>query len=35
MLETYPQQPPADTQAVCDLQKNPNANQQIVVDVKI
>ena len=35
VLETYPQQPPADTQAVCDLAKNPNSNQQIVVDVKI
>jgi branched-chain amino acid transport system substrate-binding protein len=28
ILETYKQQPPADTQAVCDLQKNPNANTQ-------
>jgi urea transport system substrate-binding protein len=27
ILETYPQQPPADTQAVCDLVKNPNDNQ--------
>jgi urea transport system substrate-binding protein len=26
ILETYKQQPPADTRAVCDLQKDPNAN---------
>ena len=35
ILQHFPQQPPADTQSVCDLQKNPNANQQFVVDVKI
>ena len=35
VLETFPQQPPADTQSVCDLSQNPNANQQFVVDVKI
>jgi urea transport system substrate-binding protein len=28
ILETYEQQPPADTQAVCDLVKDPNANTQ-------
>ena len=27
ILESYPQQPPADTQAVCDLVKNPEDNQ--------
>lgn len=35
VLETSPQQPPADTQSVCDLAQNPDANQQFVVDVKI
>ena len=35
VVETFPQQPPADTQSVCDLSQNPNANQQFVVDVKI
>lgn len=35
ILQHFPGQPPADTQSVCDLQKNPNANQQYVVDVKI
>jgi urea transport system substrate-binding protein len=34
VLESYPQQPPADTAAVCDLKKNPNDNQQYVIDVK-
>jgi urea transport system substrate-binding protein len=34
VLESYPQQPPADTAAVCDLKKNPNENQQYVIDVK-
>ena len=28
------QQPPADTAAVCNLKKNPNDNQQYVIDVK-
>jgi len=27
ILESFSQQPPADTQAVCDLKKNPNDNQ--------
>ena len=27
-------QPPSDTQSVCDLQKEPNANKQVVVDIK-
>jgi urea transport system substrate-binding protein len=35
ILQHYPSQQPSDTQSVCDLQKNPNANQQYVVDVKI
>jgi urea transport system substrate-binding protein len=35
VLETFPQQPPADTQSVCDLQKDPNSNKQFVIDVKI
>lgn len=34
VLESYPQQPPADTAAVCNLKKNPNDNQQYVIDVK-
>jgi urea transport system substrate-binding protein len=34
VVESYPQQPPADTAAVCDLKKNPNENQQYVIDVK-
>ena len=34
VLGSYPQQPPADTAAVCDLKKNPNENQQYVIDVK-
>lgn len=35
VLQTFPQQPPADTASVCDLAANPNSNQQFVVDVKI
>lgn len=35
LIETFPQQAPADTQSVCDLAASPNANQQFVVDVKI
>jgi branched-chain amino acid transport system substrate-binding protein len=35
VVQTYPEQPPADTALVCDLKANPNANQQFVVDVKI
>ena len=34
VLETFSQQKPADTQAVCDLKKNPNENKQYVIDVK-
>jgi urea transport system substrate-binding protein len=34
VVASYPQQPPADTAAVCDLKKNPNDNQQYVIDVK-
>jgi urea transport system substrate-binding protein len=35
ILQHYPDQPPADTQMVCDLTKDPSANKQYVVDVKI
>jgi branched-chain amino acid transport system substrate-binding protein len=35
VLQHFPASPPADTQSVCDLQKEPNANKQVVVDVKI
>lgn len=35
VLQTFPQQPPADTQSVCDLVKEPNANKQVVIDIKI
>jgi urea transport system substrate-binding protein len=35
VLGTFPQQAPADTQSVCDLVANPDANQQFVVDVRI
>lgn len=35
VLESFPQQPPADTAAVCDLKKNPNENKQYVIDVKV
>ena len=31
LLEDFSQQKPADTAAVCDLQKNPNDNQQYVI----
>ena len=31
ILETFPQQPPSDTSAVCDLKKNPKDNQQYVI----
>jgi branched-chain amino acid transport system substrate-binding protein len=34
VLEKFSQQKPADTQAVCDLKKNPNENKQYVIDVK-
>ncbi len=35
ILEHFPNQPPSDTQSVCDLQKHPNTDKQFVVDVKI
>ncbi len=31
ILETFAQQPPLDTSAVCDLKKNPKDNQQYVI----
>jgi urea transport system substrate-binding protein len=34
VVEKFDQQPPWDTAAVCDLKKNPNDNQQYVIDVK-
>lgn len=34
VLESFPQQPPADTAAVCDLAANPNETKQFVIDVK-
>lgn len=34
VLESFPQQPPADTAAVCDLVAHPNENKQFVIDVK-
>ncbi|MEM6762899.1 MAG: ABC transporter substrate-binding protein [Pseudomonadota bacterium] len=33
LLEEFPLQPPADTQAVCDLVANPNDNTHYVIDV--
>ncbi|QQN66713.1 transporter substrate-binding protein [Bradyrhizobium diazoefficiens] len=33
VLESYAQQAPSDTAAVCDLKKNPNDNQQYVISV--
>jgi branched-chain amino acid transport system substrate-binding protein len=35
VVQTFADQPPADTALVCDLKANPNANQQFVVDVRI
>ena len=35
VLQHFPNSPPADTQSVCDLQKEPNANRQVVVDVRL
>jgi branched-chain amino acid transport system substrate-binding protein len=35
VLQHFPNSPPADTQSICDLQKEPNANRQVVVDVRI
>jgi branched-chain amino acid transport system substrate-binding protein len=34
VVESWPQQKPTDTAAVCDLKKKPNDNQQYVIDVK-
>jgi urea transport system substrate-binding protein len=34
VLESFPQQKPLDTAAVCDLTKNPNENKQFIIDVK-
>ncbi len=34
VLESFAQQPPADTAAFCDLQAHPNENKQFVIDVK-
>ena len=33
-LEVHKQQKPADTQAVCDLVKNPNDDTQYMIDIK-
>lgn len=33
VLETLPQRPPIDTQAVCDLQANPDDNTQYEIDI--
>ena len=35
VLQSFPQQPPADTASVCNLQTDPNSNKQYVVDVKV
>ncbi|MBV8612938.1 MAG: transporter substrate-binding protein [Acetobacteraceae bacterium] len=35
VLQSFPQQPPSDTASVCDLAKDPNANKQFVIDVRI
>ena len=35
VIESFSQQKPADTAAVCDLIKNPNDNQQYIIDVKV
>lgn len=34
VVQSFSQQTPADTAAVCDLKKNPNENKQYVIDVK-
>lgn len=34
VLESFPQQPPADTAAVCDLSSNPSETRQFVVEVQ-
>jgi branched-chain amino acid transport system substrate-binding protein len=31
ILQSFSQQPPSDTSAVCDLKKNPRENQQFVI----
>lgn len=33
ILQSFPQQPPADTSAVCDLKKNPRDNKQYVIKI--
>ena len=33
ILQSFPQSPPSDTSAVCDLKKNPKDNQQYVIKV--
>ena len=33
MTNSYPDQKPLDTAAVCDLVKNPNDNQQYVIKI--
>jgi urea transport system substrate-binding protein len=33
LLETFQQRPPSDTQAVCDLKKNPRDNKQYIIKV--
>ncbi|WP_088563043.1 urea ABC transporter substrate-binding protein [Arboricoccus pini] len=35
IIDTFPDAPPEDTAAVCDLIKAPNTNKQFVVDVKM
>ncbi len=34
VIASFPDQPPSDTAAVCDLKAHPNTNKQFVVDVK-
>jgi branched-chain amino acid transport system substrate-binding protein len=34
VIETYPNQEPADTAAVCNLIKSPNTNKMFIIDVK-
>lgn len=35
VLEHFPNQPPADTQSVCNLMKSPNTDKQYVIDVNL
>jgi branched-chain amino acid transport system substrate-binding protein len=35
VLQHFPNQPPADTQMVCNLIKNPNTDKQFVIDVNL